>query len=277
MSKFRAFCKEWLTWLSQQIFQYTCPVCRTTTLYERGICPGCLAMLAVEEKRTCPRCHRIAPECTCALSVPAVFPMGDKGRTWLAHTFYDSYEDGVLRKLLHNAKKDYKRAMFDYMASMLVADLNKMYQSDTHAMAFDDAANPWRNCSIAWIPRSDKGFREYGFDQGEECATRIAKQLGIPALPLFLQCGGKTQKKLSAAERRENAEHNLHLRRDLDLPTGPLLLYDDVITTGSSMTSAILLLAEEGVTDVFPIAFARTVRGKRRLQAETESNQKDLP
>ena len=140
MSKFRAFCKEWLTWLSQQIFQYTCPVCRTTTLYERGICPGCLAMLAVEEKRTCPRCHHIAPECTCALSVPTMFPMGDKDRTWLAHTFYDSYEDGVLRKLLHNAKKDYKRAMFDYMASMLVADLNKMYQSGTHAMAFGDAA-----------------------------------------------------------------------------------------------------------------------------------------
>lgn len=277
MTKFRVLCKEWLKWLSQQIFHYTCPVCRTTILYERAICPGCLAMLAAEEKRTCPRCHHIASECTCTLSVPVGFSMGESGRTWLAHTFYESYEDGVLRKLLHNTKKDYKTALFDYIASTLAADLNNMHQATTRSAAFVASANPWQGFSIAWIPRSTKGFNEYGFDQGEECATRIAKLLGIPALPLFIRAGGQAQKKLSAAERRTNAENTLHLRRDLDLPAGSLLLYDDVITTGSSMTAAILLLAEEGVTDVFPIAFARTVRGKRPTATEIEDKQKDLP
>ena len=35
--------KEWLHILAQYTFHYTCPVCHTTVLYEKGICPGCLA------------------------------------------------------------------------------------------------------------------------------------------------------------------------------------------------------------------------------------------
>ena len=47
--------KEWLHILAQYTFHYTCPVCHTTVLYEKGICPGCLAMLETEEgARTCP-------------------------------------------------------------------------------------------------------------------------------------------------------------------------------------------------------------------------------
>lgn len=33
--------KEWLHILAQYTFHYTCPVCHTTVLYEKGICPGC--------------------------------------------------------------------------------------------------------------------------------------------------------------------------------------------------------------------------------------------
>lgn len=270
MTQFRAFCEKILRRVSRQIFHYTCPVCRMTVLSEKGICPGCLAMLAAEAERTCPHCHRIARECACMLSVPAGYTIGRPARTWLAHTFYDSYEDGVLRTLLHSAKKEYKAALFDYMASTLAGDLIRLRQSEEVSSLPDTETALWQGCTVTWIPRSPSGYDQYGFDQGEECARRIAKYLGIPAMPLFVRSAGRAQKKLDAAARRENAEHSLHLRRDVPLPNGPLFLYDDVITTGSSMTAAVLLLAEAGVTEVFPIAFARTVRGKRPQTPTTE-------
>lgn len=254
--------REWLHVLVQYTFHYTCPVCHMTVLYEKGICPGCLAMLETEEKeRTCPTCHHTVQECTCSLSLPMGITCGNPNRSWLAHTFYNCYEDGVLSKLLHNAKKEYKSALFDHMASSLAEDLHTL-QKGAHAWQFG-AENPWQGWWITWIPRSLKGYNQYGFDQGEECANRIANKLGIPAVPLFVRSTGRVQKALTAEQRRENAENSLHLRRDIVLPEGPLLLYDDVITTGASMLAAYLLLAEAGITDVFPIAYARTVRGKK--------------
>lgn len=255
--------KEWLHILAQYTFHYTCPVCHTTVLYEKGICPGCLAMLETEEgARTCPTCRRTARECTCTLSLPIGITCGNPARSWLAHTFYNCYEDGVLSKLLHNAKKEYKAALFDHMATSLAADLHALRRTERKEWQ-SDAEDPWQGWWITWIPRSLKGYNQYGFDQGEECACRIADILGIPAVPLFVREAGRTQKTLNAVERRENAGNSLHLRRDLVLPEGPLLLYDDVITTGSSMAAALFLLAESGITAVFPIAYARTVRGKR--------------
>ncbi len=258
--------RERLHILTQYMFRYTCPVCHTTELYEKGICSGCLAMLETEEERTCPVCHRTARECTCSLSLPIGITCGNPERSWLAHTFYNCYEDGVLSKLLHNAKKEYKSVLFDHMATSLAADLHALYRTDAHESQLG-AENPWQGWWITWLPRSVKGYRQYGFDQGEECACRIANLLGIPAVPLFVHEAGRMQKTLTATERRKNAEHSLHLRRDIMLPEGPLLLYDDVITTGSSMAAAVFLLAEVGITKVFPVAYARTVRGKRLAQS----------
>ena len=263
MGRFMQTVKDWLHILAQSTFHYTCPVCHTTVLYEKGICPGCLAMLETEEKeRTCPTCHHTARERTCSLPLPIGITRGKPARSWLAHTFYNCYEDGVLSKLLHNAKKEYKDALFDHMATSIATDLRALCRTEAHEWQFD-AEDPWQGWWITWIPRSLKGYNQYGFDQGEECACRIADILGIPAVPLFVRSAGRTQKALTAAERRENAENSLHMRRDLVLPEGPLLLYDDVITTGSSMATAIFLLAEAGITEIFPIAYARTVRGKR--------------
>lgn len=260
MGRFLDICREWLHMLTQHTFHYTCPVCRTTVLYERGICPGCIAMLETEAQRICPRCRHTAPECTCVLSVPAGITLGGSERTWIAHTFYNCYEDGVLCKLLHNAKKEYKTAMYSYMASTLAEDLMRLRENEVHSAVSGTKTDPWRGWCVSWIPRSSEGYARYGFDQGEECAAALGKILHIPAVSLFFRASGKTQKTLNAAERRENAEDTLHLRRDVDLPAGPVLLYDDVITTGASMTAAVLLLAEEGVTKIFPVAFARTVR-----------------
>ena len=40
MGRFMQTVREWLHILAQYTFHYTCPVCHTTVLYEKGICPG---------------------------------------------------------------------------------------------------------------------------------------------------------------------------------------------------------------------------------------------
>lgn len=266
----RRFCEKlYLSCLKlyRELFPAVCPVCRETTTVDCGICSGCLALLKEEEKRVCPQCRQIAPLCACPFPLPiAEVP---ENRTWFAHTFYNAYEDGVLCRMLHHAKKEYNRTLFSHMAHELAEDLAHLHGGSLSEGA---VAGLWKGWTITWIPRSPDGYRRYGFDQGEKCAERIGKYLHIPASPLFFRHSGKMQKSLNAGQRRENIAETLHLRADVDIPTGPILLYDDVMTTGASMEAAVLLLAEVGVTKVFPVTYARTVRNGVRVPESSQQS-----
>lgn len=96
---------------------------------------------------------------------------------------------------------------------------------------------------VTWAPTSAKRRRERGFDQGELLARSVARQLGVPCRRLLERDGSATQTGRSRSARLESAPRFL-ARPGLD--DRCVLVVDDVVTTGATLTSAAAALEERG-------------------------------
>jgi len=97
--------------------------------------------------------------------------------------------------------------------------------------------------------------------RGGDGALALAERLGRAwslevALPLR-RGGGRTQRGLDLVDRRRNARGQF---RAVGTVTGPVLLVDDVYTTGATADACARLLRRAGATRVDVVTFARAVR-----------------
>jgi predicted amidophosphoribosyltransferase len=108
---------------------------------------------------------------------------------------------------------------------------------------------------VTWVPTSPARRRSRGFDQAELLARRVARRLDIAARPLLVHDAGAPQTGRSAAERRIGPP--LAVRRHARVPPH-VLLVDDVVTTGATLSAAARALRRAGATQVSAVAAART-------------------
>jgi competence protein ComFC len=109
------------------------------------------------------------------------------------------------------------------------------------------------------VPLSIKGLRDRGFNQSLLLARIIAKEMKIPLLMDVLSKKKETlpQIGLSSKERLSNLKGSFEAREDID--GRRLLLVDDVITTGATVTECSKELLRAGAEDVAVVALARAV------------------
>jgi competence protein ComFC len=96
---------------------------------------------------------------------------------------------------------------------------------------------------VTWAPTSASRRRERGFDQGELLARHIAAQLGLPARRLLDRepaTGHQTGR-----TRRERLAGSVFRARP-DVRGQRILVVDDVVTTGATMTHAAQALESAG-------------------------------
>ena len=111
---------------------------------------------------------------------------------------------------------------------------------------------------ICWVPVSKKRRRVRGYDQSELLARVIAKKLSLPLVPALqkhAERGPQSQLK-DAAQRRSNASGAFSVLPGADVSGKTLLLIDDIVTTGATLSecSRTLLLAD--ASDVVYAALA---------------------
>lgn len=88
-------------------------------------------------------------------------------------------------------------------------------------------------------------------------AKRLGKLFGIPVLtPLQPVRGSSAQKGLSRIQRLQNAKKAYRCRPGVDLGGKQVLLVDDIITTGATVSSCALLLLQAGAVEVTAAAIA---------------------
>lgn len=109
----------------------------------------------------------------------------------------------------------------------------------------------WSPDVIVPVPLSRHKYKMRGFNQAEDLAVKVGRQLGIPtACHLVTKVREtKAQKTLDAAQRRRNL-------KDAFQVSGPVtgltvLLIDDVYTTGSTVEALADCLRENGAAEVF--------------------------
>lgn len=119
---------------------------------------------------------------------------------------------------------------------------------------------------VTWAPTSREHRAGRGFDQAELVAREVARQLRVPCRQLLRRVDNRAQQGRSRVERLQPTDGRFSARGEV---TGRILVVDDVVTTGSTLASAVAALVAAGADVVVPAAVAATpaVRQRRLLAA----------
>ncbi len=109
---------------------------------------------------------------------------------------------------------------------------------------------------VTWVPTTAARARRRGFDQGALLARAVAARVHVPCRRLLRRAAGPPQTG-SALAARLTGPTMTPARSVLGLD---VLLVDDVVTTGTTMSTAAFALREAGARHVFGVAAAATPR-----------------
>ena len=114
------------------------------------------------------------------------------------------------------------------------------------------SAAAWEPAPIAvtWVPTTPGRRRDRGYDQSYLLARATARRLGLPCRRL-LRRSGHAQQGLDAAARRSGPDMSA-----LRSVPGPVLVVDDVVTTGATFAAAASVLKAAGAPEVYAAALA---------------------
>ncbi|MEY8316328.1 ComF family protein [Oscillospiraceae bacterium 50-58] len=118
---------------------------------------------------------------------------------------------------------------------------------------------PERGGLITWAPLSKKRLRERGFDQAELLAREVGRLLDIPVLPLLEKkrhTAPQSELEESSA-RRANAQGAYALLPGAGLTGKRVVLVDDVVTSGATLSACAALLRQAGAEGVYCLTLAQ--------------------
>ena len=111
---------------------------------------------------------------------------------------------------------------------------------------------------ISWVPLSAKRHRRRGYDQARLLAEAAAETLGTAAVPLLRKVRDVSpQSRLRTPEERRANISGCYVVRSADAVRGKrILLIDDIITTGSTLSECARMLLTAGAVSVRGAALA---------------------
>ena len=199
------------------------------------LCEPCEASLSRLERPYCARCAHPGADrlCEACASSPPAF---DGIRAVCLF-------EGTARKLVHSLKYANFRAVAPDMARLL-ADL--------------PGPRPVPGEVIVPVPLHPRRERTRGYNQSELLARTVGKRMGLPVRPGIVRRVRNTPPQVSIEnyeERRSNIEGSFACPAGLSGES--VLLMDDVVTTGSTMSACAAALKAAGARSVWGLAFAR--------------------
>jgi len=118
---------------------------------------------------------------------------------------------------------------------------------------------------VTWVPTSADRRRQRGFDQAELLARAIGRQLHRPPRRLLMRGAGPPQTGRALHERRAGPV----LAAKASDREHSVLLVDDVITTGTTLSVAAIALRNAGFSHVSAVVAARTPLKRARSEPDT--------
>ena len=112
---------------------------------------------------------------------------------------------------------------------------------------------------IVWAPLHRKRRKKRGFDQSELLARRVGELTGLPVVPGLQKVRHtETQSLLrDAAARRANVTGAYALLPGLDAAGKRVVLVDDIVTSGATLSECAALLRQAGAEEITALTLAR--------------------
>jgi len=227
---------------------------------ERCVCCGCILPPLVDicavcapdvpriEVPVCRRCGAMIDDCDCRA--------GQRYWTGLVAPFYYY---GPMRNTLLRMKDEEDSQRMRFFAR----ETARAVEREFSGVRFD---------AVVFVPSSKTSRRARGFEPVRRLAVALSKELSLPVWNvLYKQRETPAQKTLSAAERLTNLTGAFALKKNVDVRERTLLLVDDTVTTGSTLSECAHTLRLAGATAVYAAAACRNP--PRRYKEENETNE----
>jgi len=227
------------------------------SLFYPAACASCAAPVESEEN-LCPDCsgraRRIMPPFCAKCSQPFDGAMTDsftcancEGRRLHFEAAVSVYQSrGVIRKVIHDFKYGRQLHLRHLIGRWLIE-------------AMDDARLAGRPFHlIVPVPLHPARKRERGFNQAELLARELQRAGDIPLSDVLQRIRyTTTQTRFDRSERMENLRGAFRLRRGCTVRDLRILLVDDVLTTGSTLSECASVLKKAGAFSVHAVTAAR--------------------
>lgn len=220
-----------------------CVCCGERLNYGRNaFCPKCSTEFEEFKTRNCSRCARILSECDCSNEyLKAHFIR----RVVKCCRYLSRNDKSPANALIYSLKRDNREDVLSFAADQLLFALN-------------NSVSNLGECIVTNIPRRKSAIVEFGIDHSELLAREIARRSGARYLRIFRSNAKKPQKSLETSDRRKNADFAVVNKTDM---TGKrVIIVDDIITSGASMSNAAALIRAMGCRDITAVALAIAYR-----------------
>jgi ComF family protein len=162
--------------------------------------------------------------------------------------------DGEAREILHHLKYDGLSRLGETVARIVASAVPRPHAG-----------------IVVPVPLSTRRSRERGYNQATAIAGPLAALWRLPLSEHLLarRRHTRTQTALRPEERRENVRDAFVAQprpTHGDLPVEPVILVDDVLTTGATLASAAATLAAAGWPRIHAVTFARALPFVQRVR-----------
>jgi ComF family protein len=222
------------------LYPATCTICGKNVRVGEYLCDGCEAKIV----------RIVSPFCgTCSEpfegSIDTAFTCANCAhRTIHFDAAVAAYRGrGIVRDVIHEFKYNRQIHLRHLVAGAALDDERlRDYQFDV----------------IVPVPLHPARQRERGFNQASLLAKLLSAHTSIPCKPLLKRIRySTTQTALDRSERMENLHNAFRLRKNVDVRGLRVLLIDDVLTTGSTLSECARVLKRADAKSVHAATAAR--------------------
>ena len=237
--------KNFLDSILNTVFVKKCVACKELLAHdsERMLCDACFEEWEDAKSEVCPDCLKEQIDCRCGVKSRYV----DSVRHLALYSHY--HTDSVPNRIVYALKRSNNDSVFDFVSDEMI----KLLLPKT----------VYGNTVCVGVPRNPMAIRKYGYDHAKLLARIVAKKLGVEYADVLGHNGGRVeQKTLNSEQRIVNARKNCYVIPSMaDCIKGKrVLLIDDIITTGASLSVCAELLKNNGALRVDCIVAARNER-----------------
>ena len=205
-----------------------CVLCKERLDYDdKGLCKKCMTEYLKHKQRNCPHCSNILAECSC--SYKDLEAHGIKKFVKLFR--YSKAEESLPSNyLIYSLKQDNRSDVLEFLSLELATAIKHSFD-----LSKEDFV-------VTSVPRRKNAIVNFGYDHAKELAKAVSKLLGVEYLELLKSESKKAQKSVYGEERKQNARFDYACDDSLSLKGKSVILIDDIVTTGASMTNCATLI-----------------------------------